>query len=203
MGALLSCSVVSDSETPWTIAHQAPLFMGILQARTLRVGCHALLLGIFPTQGSNPVLPHCRRILYHERYQGSPRILEWVHYSFSRVSSRPRNWTGGLMHCRWILYQLSYQGSPTYLSLWNYPAHKKLAIPYIRASCLLRRPTLSVECASSRATLVFWDRWHSVYGIHISLNKSPSYHFASSWIPSVVRHNLSFTKFWDQVCDFN
>ena len=29
------------------------------------VGCHALLQGIFPTQGSNPGLPHCRRILYH------------------------------------------------------------------------------------------------------------------------------------------
>ena len=25
------------------------------------VGCHALLQGIFPTQGSNPGLPHCRR----------------------------------------------------------------------------------------------------------------------------------------------
>ena len=30
-----SRSVVSDSETPWTVARQAPLFMGILQARTL------------------------------------------------------------------------------------------------------------------------------------------------------------------------
>ena len=27
------------------------------------VGCHALLQGIFPTQGSNPGLPHCRQIL--------------------------------------------------------------------------------------------------------------------------------------------
>ena len=29
------------------------------------VGCHALLQGIFSTQGLNPSLPHCRRILYH------------------------------------------------------------------------------------------------------------------------------------------
>ena len=29
------------------------------------VGYHALLQGIFPTQGSNPGLPHCRQILYH------------------------------------------------------------------------------------------------------------------------------------------
>ena len=33
--AVLSRSVVSDSATPWTVAHQAPLPVGILQARTL------------------------------------------------------------------------------------------------------------------------------------------------------------------------
>ena len=31
----ISCSVISDSATPWTIARQAPLSMGILQARIL------------------------------------------------------------------------------------------------------------------------------------------------------------------------
>ena len=31
--------------------------------RNTAVGCHALLQGIFPTQGSNPGLPHCRQIL--------------------------------------------------------------------------------------------------------------------------------------------
>ena len=36
------------------------------------VGCHALLQGIFPTQGLNPGLPHCWRILYHLSYNGSP-----------------------------------------------------------------------------------------------------------------------------------
>ena len=35
---------------------------GILQART-GVGCHSLPRGIFPTQGSNPSLLHCRQIL--------------------------------------------------------------------------------------------------------------------------------------------
>jgi len=34
-------------------------------------GCHALLQGIFPTQGPNPGLPHCRQILYQLSYQGS------------------------------------------------------------------------------------------------------------------------------------
>ena len=39
-------------------------------------GCPALLQGIFPTQGSNPGLPHCRGILYHMSHLGNPRILE-------------------------------------------------------------------------------------------------------------------------------
>ena len=43
---------------------------------------------------SNPGLPHCRRILYHLSHQGSPWILEWVTYPFSRGSSLSRNWTG-------------------------------------------------------------------------------------------------------------
>ena len=37
-------------------------------------GCHSLLQGIFPTQGSNPGLPHCRWILCQLSYQGSPRL---------------------------------------------------------------------------------------------------------------------------------
>ena len=32
----------------------------------------SLLQGTFPTQGSNPGLPHCKWILYHLSYQGSP-----------------------------------------------------------------------------------------------------------------------------------
>ena len=55
------------------------------------MGCHALLQGIFPTQGLIPGLPNCTLILYHLSYQGGPRILEWVAYPFSRGSPRPRN----------------------------------------------------------------------------------------------------------------
>ena len=45
---------------------------GIPQARILEgVGSHSLLQGIFPTQGSNPGLPHCRRILYQLSHKGS------------------------------------------------------------------------------------------------------------------------------------
>ena len=57
------------------------------------MGCHALLQGIFPTQGSNHDLWHCRWILYCLSPQGSPRTPERVAYHFSRRSSWPRNWT--------------------------------------------------------------------------------------------------------------
>ena len=36
------------------------------------MGCHALLQGIFLTQGSNLGLLHCRQILYYLSHQGSP-----------------------------------------------------------------------------------------------------------------------------------
>ena len=57
------------------------------------VGSLSLLQRIFPTQGSNPGLPHYRQILCCLSHLGSPRILEWVAYPFSRGSSRPRNRT--------------------------------------------------------------------------------------------------------------
>jgi len=36
------------------------------------LGCHFLLQGIFPIQGSNPGLLHCRQILYLLSHQGNP-----------------------------------------------------------------------------------------------------------------------------------
>ena len=81
------CSVISDSlqphglYSPWNSPSQ-----------NTGVGSLFLLQGIFPTQGSNPGLPHCRRILYQLNHQGGPRILEWVAYSFSSRSAQPRNY---------------------------------------------------------------------------------------------------------------
>ena len=74
--------------TPWTIYSpwNSP-------GQNIGVGSCSLLQGIFLTQGSNPGLPHCIRILYQLSHKGSPRILDWVAYPFSRESSWPRNWT--------------------------------------------------------------------------------------------------------------
>ena len=61
--------------------------------KNMGVGSLSILQGIFPTQELNWGLLHGRWILYQLSYQGSPRILEWVVYPFSRGSSQPRNWT--------------------------------------------------------------------------------------------------------------
>ena len=51
---------------------------GILQARILEwVGSLSLLQGIFPTQGLNSGLLHCRQILYQLSHKGSPNHL-WL-----------------------------------------------------------------------------------------------------------------------------
>ena len=69
------------------------------------------LQGIFPTQGLNPDLPHCRQIHFASRAIREPKntgvgslsLLQWIF--LTQESNQD------LLHCRWILYQLSYQGS--------------------------------------------------------------------------------------------
>ena len=58
------------------------------------VGSCSLLQGISPTQGLNPGLPYCGKILYQLSHKGSPRMLEGVAYAFSSRSSWTRNQTG-------------------------------------------------------------------------------------------------------------
>ena len=83
-----SCSVVSNSlqlhglYSPWNSL-----------GKNTGVGRLFLLQGIFPTQGSNPGLPHCRQILYQLSHKRSTRIMEWVAYPFSSRSSQTRNKT--------------------------------------------------------------------------------------------------------------
>ena len=55
---------------PWTVAHQAPLSMGFSRQEYWS-GLPCPPPGIFPTQGSNPGLPHCKQILHHLSHQGS------------------------------------------------------------------------------------------------------------------------------------
>ena len=70
LNLIIKCSGMSNSATPWTVA--CWLFcLWDSPGQNTGVGSHSLLQGIFPTQGSNPGLLHCRQILYHLSYQGS------------------------------------------------------------------------------------------------------------------------------------
>ena len=110
--AVLSHSVMSDSETPWTAAWglPGPSVHEDSLGKNTGVGCHALLQEIFPTHTSNPGLLHCRWILDRLSHGGSPRTLEVV-YPFSRdlpdPGIEPRS---PALHADSL--QLSYQGSP-------------------------------------------------------------------------------------------
>ena len=134
------------------------------------VGCHAILQGIFPTQESNPGLPHCRRILYYLSHQLlllscfsrvrlfvtpwtaacqsslsmgilQARILEWVAMPSSRGIFQTQGSNPSLPHCRWILYHLRPQGSPKILD-W-------VAYPFSRGSSQPRNQT-RVSCIAGR-----------------------------------------------------
>ena len=63
-----SLSRVRLFATPWTVTYQAPLSMDF-PGNSTGMDCHFLLQRIFPTQGSNPGLPHCRRPLYSLSHQ--------------------------------------------------------------------------------------------------------------------------------------
>ena len=55
---------------PWTIAARLS-YPRNSPGKNTGVGCHALLQGIFPTQGLNLGLPHCGQILYHLSHSNS------------------------------------------------------------------------------------------------------------------------------------
>ena len=68
VGKCESLSHVWLSATPWTVAHQDPLSMGFSRPEHWSgLSCPSLggKGGVFPTQGSNPGLLHCKQLLYY------------------------------------------------------------------------------------------------------------------------------------------
>ena len=100
--------------TPWSIVH------GILQARILE-GL-SLLQGIFPTQGSNWGLLHCRRILYQLSYREAQEKDLFNQFSLNGLPHK--------VHCREITdqqntsvlqgWEARNQNSELWEQLWLY-----------------------------------------------------------------------------------
>ena len=76
LSAVLSCSAVSISLRPHGLQPARLLCLWDSSGKNTGVGCHALLQGIFLTQGLNSGLLHCRQTLYHLNHQGSQICLE-------------------------------------------------------------------------------------------------------------------------------
>ena len=118
---VLSRSVMSDSLWP-----HGPLSMSPSGSpgsfthwdsadKNIGVGCHDLLHSIFPNQGWNPRLPHCRQILYIWTTREAQEYWSGQLLSFLRGSFRPKNWTGvsciaGRFFTNWATREVSFCG---------------------------------------------------------------------------------------------
>ena len=83
-----SCPTLWD---PMDCSPQRSSVHEIFPGKNPGVGCYFLLQRIFPTQGSNPGLPHCRQTLYCLSHQGSPHpsrssLFPSVQFSHSVMS---------------------------------------------------------------------------------------------------------------------
>ena len=86
--AAVLCLVTQSFLTLWDPMDCSPpgsSVHGILQARTLEWVAMPSSRGIFPTQGLNPGLPHCRWILYCLSHPGSPLITILSYKTFFLV----------------------------------------------------------------------------------------------------------------------
>ena len=105
-GAVL-CLVMSDSFQPYGLQPARLLCPWDSPGKNTGVGCHALLQGIFQTQGLNPDLPQLQADCLLSEPPGKPKntgvgSLSLLQGNFPIQES---NW--GLLHCRRMLYQLN------------------------------------------------------------------------------------------------
>ena len=75
----VSHSVMSDSLRPYALKPARLLCPWNFPGKNTGEGSHSLLQGIFPTQGSNLLLLHCRQILYHLIHQGNGVTKRYLH----------------------------------------------------------------------------------------------------------------------------
>ena len=160
-------------------------------AQITGVGILSLLQGIVPRQGLNPGLPHCSYILCQLTYKGSPRILEWVAYPFSRRSSWPRNWTE--VSCiavgfftTWAVREAQSFSSQRQLhgtlmvsrAAWS-------VLPFLSYKCGNWEPRIS-SCQCWLLSIVAWSDFVFLYSVLPSIFSYMSEFFRSLWLAFVV-----------------
>ena len=123
---------VFPTQVKWKSLGPVLPFVTPLEFSRPKLGSYSLLQGIFPTQGSNPGLPHCRQILYQLSHKGSLRILEWVAIPFFRGSSPPRGWPQvshivGRIFTFWATREAPVQETCVWSLVWEDPLEKEMA----------------------------------------------------------------------------
>ena len=79
---------------------------GIFQAKNTGIGCHFLLQGIFPTQGSNPsllCLLNCRQILLALSHWENPLYFLVDHKSRNNDKNKWIGWPSVLEFTHWLI----------------------------------------------------------------------------------------------------
>ena len=103
--AVLSRSVASNSLRPHGLQPARLLYPWGFSRQG--VGCHAFLQGTLPTQGLNPGLPCCRRILSHLSHQGSPYFLQWLLISSHHLPRFFQDLQGYSYVCLYLCFSIS------------------------------------------------------------------------------------------------
>ena len=128
--AVLSLSVVSDSLQSHGWQPARLLCPWDSPGKNTGVGCHALIQGIFPAQGSNSGLPRCRQI-----HQGSQRILEYVAYPFFRGLPIP-GIKPGSPALQSDCLPAEQPGQPTYICIYIYTHIHIYVCMYMKPLCI-------------------------------------------------------------------
>ena len=132
-----SCSVVSDSLRPCGLLPTRLLCPWDSPGKNTGIGCHFLLQGIFPTQGLNLGILHCRQMLYPLSHQGSPSgkpiecIKEQRHYFADRGP-----------------YGQSYGFSSSHVWMWELEHKKGWVLKYwcFQTVVLEKTPESPLDC---------------------------------------------------------
>ena len=106
--AVLSCSVMSDSLQLHGLWPARLLCSWDFPGKNTGVGCYTLLQGIFPTQGSSPGLPHCRRIFTIRATREAQEGIGVGGLALLQKIFLTQESNQGFLQCRRILCQLNY-----------------------------------------------------------------------------------------------
>ena len=153
-----SCSTVSDSlwphelYSPWNSPSQ-----------NTGVGSLSLLQGIFPTQGLNLGLPHCKQTLYHLSYQGKLKYTYiFISHTYISLCSEMSGGGGGLVDfCNPMDHSLPGSSVPGILQarIWSellFPSPGNLQPP---PPCPAVRDQTWVSCIGGRFFTDWATKW--------------------------------------------